>query len=82
MTRVGTVRATGGCGFIGSHLAEALVAAGEHVRVLDDLCTSWRENLPPGVEFRQASTLPLPISAATTRQGLFRSWSSEAVARG
>ena len=36
---------TGGAGFIGSHLVEALVARGERVRVLDDLSTGKRENL-------------------------------------
>ncbi|MBF0145146.1 MAG: NAD-dependent epimerase/dehydratase family protein [Magnetococcales bacterium] len=43
---------TGGCGFIGSHLADALVARGDRVRVLDDLSTGSRENLPEGVELR------------------------------
>lgn len=36
---------TGGAGFIGSHLAERLVADGHHVTVLDDLSTGRRENL-------------------------------------
>lgn len=45
---------TGGAGFIGSHLAEALIARGDSVRVLDDLSTGKRENLPPGVEFIEA----------------------------
>ncbi len=40
---------TGGAGFIGSHLCEALLAQGDAVRVLDDLSTGKRENLPPGV---------------------------------
>ncbi len=40
---------TGGCGFIGSHLIERLLAAGHEVRVLDDLSTGKRENLPDGV---------------------------------
>ncbi|WP_431859073.1 NAD-dependent epimerase/dehydratase family protein [Azospirillum sp.] len=40
---------TGGCGFIGSHLIERLLAAGHEVRVLDDLSTGKRENLPAGV---------------------------------
>ncbi|MBF0308965.1 MAG: NAD-dependent epimerase/dehydratase family protein [Magnetococcales bacterium] len=44
---------TGGCGFIGSHLVEALLAAGHRVRVLDDLSTGKLENLPPGVDFRR-----------------------------
>jgi UDP-glucose 4-epimerase len=38
---------TGGAGFIGSHLTEALLAAGHQVRVLDNLSTGKRGNLPP-----------------------------------
>jgi nucleoside-diphosphate-sugar epimerase len=43
---------TGGAGFIGSNLVDALVARGDRVRVLDDFSTGRRENLPaqPGVE--------------------------------
>ncbi|MBF0439596.1 MAG: NAD-dependent epimerase/dehydratase family protein [Magnetococcales bacterium] len=36
---------TGGCGFIGSHLADALIARGDGVRILDDLSTGKRENV-------------------------------------
>lgn len=36
---------TGGAGFIGSHIATALVERGERVRVLDNLCTGKRANL-------------------------------------
>jgi len=36
---------TGGCGFIGSHLCDALLARGDQVTVLDDLSTGRRENL-------------------------------------
>jgi UDP-glucose 4-epimerase len=36
---------TGGAGFIGSHLAEALVRRGDRVRVLDNLSSGSRENL-------------------------------------
>ncbi|MBD9485256.1 NAD-dependent epimerase/dehydratase family protein [Pseudomonas sp. PDM14] len=36
---------TGGAGFIGSHLADALLAAGHRVRVLDNLSTGRRSNL-------------------------------------
>ncbi|WP_219064677.1 NAD-dependent epimerase/dehydratase family protein [Pseudomonas sp. UMAB-08] len=39
---------TGGAGFIGSHLADALLANGYCVRVLDDLSTGKRSNLPLG----------------------------------
>ena len=41
---------TGGAGFIGSHLCDALLARGTQVRVLDDLSSGRRDNLPHGVE--------------------------------
>jgi UDP-glucose 4-epimerase len=47
---------TGGAGFIGSHLSEALLARGHRVTALDDLSTGSRENIKhlqdnPGFEF-------------------------------
>ncbi len=39
------VLVTGGAGFIGSNLVDALVARGDQVRVLDNLSTGFRENL-------------------------------------
>jgi UDP-glucose 4-epimerase len=38
---------TGGAGFVGSHLAEALLAAGDEVHVLDDLSTGSIDNIAP-----------------------------------
>ena len=41
----GPVLITGGAGFIGSHLTDALLAKGHSVRILDDLSTGKRSNL-------------------------------------
>ncbi|HYC56514.1 MAG TPA: NAD-dependent epimerase/dehydratase family protein [Candidatus Binatia bacterium] len=44
---------TGGAGFIGSHLAEAFLAAGHEVSVLDDLSSGHREQVPSQARFHQ-----------------------------
>ena len=36
---------TGGAGFVGSHLAEALLGAGHRVQVIDDLSTGTIDNI-------------------------------------
>jgi UDP-glucose 4-epimerase len=41
---------TGGAGFIGSHLVDTLLAAGQEPVVLDNLASGDRENLPNGVK--------------------------------
>jgi UDP-glucose 4-epimerase len=46
-----SVLVTGGAGFIGSHLVDALVEVGEEVIVVDDLSTGGRDNVHPGAEF-------------------------------
>jgi UDP-glucose 4-epimerase len=45
---------TGGAGFIGSHLVDALIDDGHSVRVLDDLSSGRRENISRAAEFIQA----------------------------
>ena len=44
------VLVTGGAGFIGSNLADAFLAEGHEVRVLDDLSTGFADNVPPEAE--------------------------------
>jgi UDP-glucose 4-epimerase len=45
---------TGGAGFIGSHVVEALLARGDEVHVLDDLSKGKRENVASGAELHRA----------------------------
>jgi UDP-glucose 4-epimerase len=45
---------TGGAGFIGSHVADALLARGDEVHVVDDLSAGKRENVPAGAELHVA----------------------------
>jgi len=60
-----TYLVTGGAGFIGSHLCDALVARGDCVRVLDNLSTGHRGNLPPEVTFIEGDIAdPATVAAA------------------
>jgi UDP-glucose 4-epimerase len=51
---VATYLITGVAGFIGSHLADALLAEGHAVRGFDNLETGLRSNIPAGVDFIEA----------------------------
>jgi UDP-glucose 4-epimerase len=75
---------TGGAGFIGSHLADALLAEGHRVRVLDDLSTGRIANLDPRCELRQGCvTDPAAVDAAMQgMDGCFHLAAIASVARG
>jgi UDP-glucose 4-epimerase len=65
---------TGGAGFIGSHIADGLVAAADEVLVVDDLSTGHRENIPAGAHFVQ-----LDIRDRTAVERVFAGFKPEAV---
>lgn len=48
---MGTYLITGVAGFIGSHIADALLGRGDRVRGFDNFATGRRENIPAGVDF-------------------------------
>lgn len=60
---------TGGCGFIGSHLVEALTRQGHSVRVLDNLSTGKRENIPANIELLEAD-VSNPAAVAQAMYGM------------
>ncbi len=58
---------TGGAGFIASHIAEAFLAQGHEVLVVDNLSTGRRENVPEGARFVEVD-LTSPELAETVRE--------------
>ncbi len=75
---------TGGAGFIGSHLADALLAAGHRVRVLDDFSTGRRGNLDPRCEIVVGDVADLPAvrAALSGMDGCFHLAAIASVVRG
>jgi nucleoside-diphosphate-sugar epimerase len=55
------VLVTGGAGFIGSHLTEALVERGYRVRVLDNLTSGHHDWVPRGAEFLEGDIRDLEV---------------------
>ena len=74
---------TGGAGFIGSHLADALLYHGHDVRVVDDLSTGRRDNLDPRAELRAGDVAdPALLRAASSgAAGVFHLAAIASVAR-
>jgi UDP-glucose 4-epimerase len=75
---------TGGAGFIGSHLADALLAGGHEVRVLDDFSTGRRANLDPRCSVAEADVGDAAALAAALdgADGCFHLAAIASVARG
>src|SRR3982074_342900 len=63
------VLVTGGAGFIGSHVADAYLAAGNDVTVLDDLSTGQRGHVPAGATVVQGGGRPPPAAGPPGRGG-------------
>lgn len=61
------VLVTGGAGFIGSHIADAYLAAGDEVWIMDDLSSGRRENVPDA-----AHLVEMDIRSAEEVRNLFR----------
>lgn len=58
---------TGGAGFIGSHLVDALLARGDEVHVVDNLATGSRENLAGAAELRELDIRDEALGALAAR---------------
>lgn len=66
---MGLYLVTGGCGFIGSHLCDALIERGESVRILDDLSSGSPDNAPKGSELIVGSVAE-PETVAAAMEGV------------
>ena len=63
---------TGGAGFIGSHLVDALIARGDQVTVLDDLSTGSRRNMASALAFGARLARHDICDLAATRRAIAR----------
>lgn len=59
---------TGGAGFIGSHLSEAVLARGDDVTVVDDLSTGHADQVPAGATLHRVSILDREALTEIVRQ--------------
>src|SRR5215831_16039259 len=62
------VLVTGGAGFVGSHVADRLLAEGAEVTILDDFSTGWRQFVPAGARLVEADLLD-PASSRRAVEG-------------
>lgn len=73
-TMKGCVLVTGGAGYVGSHVAYALLDAGWRVVVIDNLCTGRRELVPP-----EASLMVADVGDADVVRSVLRDFQCSAV---
>ncbi len=66
-----TMLVTGGAGFIGSHVAESLLARGHGVAILDDLSGGFEENVPRGACFVRGSVTDDALVERLFAEGAF-----------
>jgi UDP-glucose 4-epimerase len=59
---------TGGAGFIGSHLADRLLAEGHEVAILDDFSTGLRANVPDGARLYESDLCDTPAVRTLLRE--------------
>ena len=59
---------TGGCGFVGSHLVNALIEGGHHITVLDDLSTGSVARLDSRAQFVKGSITDIDCIKAVVRE--------------
>jgi UDP-glucose 4-epimerase len=65
---------TGGAGFIGSHVADALIARGDHVVIVDNMASGGRDRVPAAAELRE-----IDIRDGQAMQALFDELRPQAV---
>jgi nucleoside-diphosphate-sugar epimerase len=58
---------TGGAGFIGSHISQALLDRGHDVRVVDNFATGFTHNLRDGVEFMEGDLADRSVAAKAVK---------------
>lgn len=68
---MGRVLVTGGAGFLGSHVADALIGRGHDVTILDDLSGGFRENVPAASGFVHGSITDAALVGRVFADGAF-----------
>lgn len=61
---------TGGAGFIGSHVADALIEKGHQVLIIDDLSSGKKENINPRAEFYRLNIVEEKAIAPLFQKGI------------